>query len=127
MSVFPRIPSRRATTSRTRRFGPIAGQALGYGFIHGSGAHQYNFCFIAYCVRDGLCITPAVGATGTITCTIATLANGATGTFVVTVKVNTNTAIGTLITDGATVATTTGDPNSTTIIASLTNCGWDQR
>ena len=57
------------------------------------------------------CVTPPVGANGTITCTIATLASGATGTFVVTVKVNTATAVGTLITDTATVGTTTADPN----------------
>ncbi|PYX34324.1 MAG: hypothetical protein DMG80_02830 [Acidobacteria bacterium] len=78
-----------------------------------------NTTFVSLPTPAGwVCITPAVGATGTITCTIATLANGATGTFVVTVKVNTNTAIGTLITDTATVATTTGDPNGTNNSAS---------
>ena len=33
------------------------------------------------CIRDRTCTTPAVGQTGTITCTRATLASGSTATF----------------------------------------------
>jgi uncharacterized repeat protein (TIGR01451 family) len=55
------------------------------------------------------CVTPAVGATGTITCTIATLAPGASATFSIVVNIPLN-ATG-QITSTATVTTSTPDPN----------------
>ncbi len=48
----------------------------------------------------GACTTPAVGATGTVSCSLGTLAPGATGSFTVTVNVPAATANGTLITNG---------------------------
>ncbi|MEA2570171.1 MAG: hypothetical protein QOI24_2172 [Acidobacteriota bacterium] len=56
------------------------------------------------------CTTPAAGATGTITCNGATLANGATATFTLTVRVAAN-ASGS-ITNSASISSATGDPNA---------------
>jgi uncharacterized repeat protein (TIGR01451 family) len=49
------------------------------------------------------CSTPAVGATGTINCSVATLAVSAAANFSAVVKVNAGTPAGTIITDTATV------------------------
>lgn len=59
-----------------------------------------------------LCNTPAVGATGTITCTIATLAPDASATFTFVMNVPSSTADGFSIANTADVSTTTADPNS---------------
>jgi uncharacterized repeat protein (TIGR01451 family) len=56
------------------------------------------------------CTTPAVGATGTITCNAATLANNATATFTLTVEVAPG-ATGTII-NSAGVSSATNDPVS---------------
>jgi uncharacterized repeat protein (TIGR01451 family) len=56
------------------------------------------------------CTSPAVGATGTITCTDPSFAPG-TASFTVAVKVNAGTAAGTAISDTATVSSSTTDPN----------------
>ncbi|PYQ31692.1 MAG: hypothetical protein DMF56_00875 [Acidobacteria bacterium] len=56
------------------------------------------------------CTTPAVGATGTITCNAATLANNATATFTLTVEVAPG-ATGTIM-NSAGVLSATSDPNS---------------
>jgi uncharacterized repeat protein (TIGR01451 family) len=56
------------------------------------------------------CTTPAVGASGTITCNAATFANGATATFTLTVRVASN-ASGT-IANSASISSATTDPNS---------------
>jgi uncharacterized repeat protein (TIGR01451 family) len=56
------------------------------------------------------CTTPAVGGTGTITCTDPSLAKGS-GTFTVVLKVTAGTAAGTAINDTATVSSNTADPN----------------
>ncbi len=58
------------------------------------------------------CTTPAVGATGTITCTIATLAPDASATFTFVMNVPSSTADGFSIANTADVSTTTADPNS---------------
>src|SRR5206468_1034181 len=55
------------------------------------------------------CVLPAVGATGNITCTIATLSPATTANFQFVVRVNPGTAAGTIISDTATVTTTTRD------------------
>ncbi len=59
------------------------------------------------------CATPAVGATGVITCTNASLPSGASGaaTFTVAVQVNVGTATGTQITDTISATSGTNDPN----------------
>ncbi|MEZ4363474.1 MAG: Ig-like domain-containing protein [Kofleriaceae bacterium] len=46
------------------------------------------------------CTTPAVGATGTVSCPIGTLANGSTGSFQVTVNIPPATPNGTVILNG---------------------------
>jgi uncharacterized repeat protein (TIGR01451 family) len=56
------------------------------------------------------CTTPAVGATGTITCNAATLANNATATFTLTVEVAPG-ATGTIV-NNAGVSSATNDPVS---------------
>jgi uncharacterized repeat protein (TIGR01451 family) len=56
--------------------------------------------------------TPAVGGTGMITQSAASLAAGATATFTIVVKAAAGTAAGSTITNTATGATTTTDPNS---------------
>jgi len=56
------------------------------------------------------CTTPAVGGTGTVSCSLPTLAPG-TGAFTLVVAVGNGVAAGTVITNTATVATTTTDPN----------------
>jgi uncharacterized repeat protein (TIGR01451 family) len=59
------------------------------------------------------CTKPAVGATGTVTCTDGSnLANAGTGTFTLVVNVPTTVATGTVISSAATVSSTTGDPNA---------------
>lgn len=74
------------------------------------------------------CTTPALGATGTVTCTIAALVSGGTASFPLIVKVDATTTPGTTISNSPNIASTTSDPNgpndpnntatSTTIVAS---------
>ncbi|PYS45762.1 MAG: hypothetical protein DMF68_21205, partial [Acidobacteria bacterium] len=56
------------------------------------------------------CITPSVGATGTITCTNSS--NFTSAAFTLTVTVNGGTAPGTVITNTATIANDLTDPNN---------------
>ncbi|MBV8518741.1 MAG: DUF11 domain-containing protein [Acidobacteria bacterium] len=56
-----------------------------------------------------LCTTPAVGASGVITCTATTFPNGGTGTFIITATV---TGTSGTITAPATITTDTYDPNA---------------
>jgi uncharacterized repeat protein (TIGR01451 family) len=69
------------------------------------------------------CITPAAGATGSISCTIPTLASGATATFTVVLHVSPTVAGGTTIGDTTTVGTTTPDSvmsdNSSTVTVTV--------
>jgi uncharacterized repeat protein (TIGR01451 family) len=69
------------------------------------------------------CSTPAVGATGNITCTNPDFANAGTGTFTVVVQVGTGTATGTQIVDVDNITSGTSDPNlannSATVITSV--------
>jgi uncharacterized repeat protein (TIGR01451 family) len=58
------------------------------------------------------CGTPAVGGTGTITCTIDPLPAGATATFTFVLHVSPSAPSGSSIANTATVATTTADPNA---------------
>ena len=57
------------------------------------------------------CNALVVGAGGTLTCTIATLAPGATANFQFVVKVTAGTIAGTIISDTDTIASTTHDTN----------------
>ena len=73
-----------------------------------------NTTFFSLAVPAGwTCVTPAVGATGTITCnTTAAVAPGGSFTFVPKYVVNVGTAPGTTITDTATVSPTGGPTDS---------------
>jgi len=68
------------------------------------------------------CVTPAVGATGTITCTTTGVAAvGASFTFKPTYKVNTGVAAGTVITDSVTVTAAVTDSVAGNNTASATS------
>src|SRR5262249_9613033 len=56
------------------------------------------------------CTTPAVGGTGTVSCTLATLLSGASATFTLTVHINSGTS-GAMIVNTANVSSATTDPN----------------
>lgn len=72
-----------------------------------------NTTFQSLAVPPGWsCVTPLVGATGTITCTNPSLASGATASFPMVVHVNAGTTAGTVITETATVSSTTPDANT---------------
>jgi uncharacterized repeat protein (TIGR01451 family) len=57
------------------------------------------------------CTSPAVGGTGTVNCSIATMAPGS-AVFTLVVNVNASTAAGTVLTNTATATSTTSDPNT---------------
>jgi uncharacterized repeat protein (TIGR01451 family) len=75
------------------------------------------------------CTTPAVGVGGTVSCSVAILAPGS-AVFTLTVAVNPNVAAGTVLTNTATVSSTTSDPNpgnesgtaTTTVGATIGSC-----
>jgi len=77
-----------------------------------------NFQSIAFPAGWG-CVTPAVGASGTITCTIASLALNATANFTVVLQVNAATAAGTTITNTPTIGAATSDPTAANNSVSL--------
>ena len=56
------------------------------------------------------CVTPAVGGTGTITCTGATLAAGASATFSFVLHLDSGITGGTILANAASVASSTPDP-----------------
>ena len=69
-----------------------------------------------------LCANPSAGGTGSVSCTIATLASGASATFTLVFNVNANAA-GTTLNNTATVSSPTNDPvpgnNSSTSTANV--------
>jgi uncharacterized repeat protein (TIGR01451 family) len=72
-----------------------------------------NATFVSLAAPAGWsCTTPAVGSAGTATCTAASLSASATANFSLTVKVNPSTASGAVISDVASVSSTTSDPNA---------------
>ncbi len=56
------------------------------------------------------CTNPAVGASGSVNCTIGTLASGSSATFTLIYKVGANVANGTTLTNTASASSTTSDP-----------------
>jgi uncharacterized repeat protein (TIGR01451 family) len=62
-------------------------------------------------VAGWTCVTPAVGATGTVTCTNPNFANAATVTFTPVVQVVVGTPAGTQIVDVDNITSGTNDPN----------------
>ncbi|MEO8053919.1 MAG: hypothetical protein ABI768_02120 [Acidobacteriota bacterium] len=74
------------------------------------------------------CVTPAVGAGGTVSCTIGSLAPLASGVFTLTVKVSPLVLTGTAISNTATVTTVTPDPvpgNNTSTTTGTTSASAD--
>jgi uncharacterized repeat protein (TIGR01451 family) len=70
--------------------------------------------FVSFTQNTGptfTCSTPSVGGTGTVSCSLASLAVGATATFTLVVNVNALVTEGTTITNTASVSSTTSDPN----------------
>jgi uncharacterized repeat protein (TIGR01451 family) len=75
------------------------------------------------------CSTPAVGGTGAISCTLASLAAGQSSVLILRVRVNAGTAVGTTISNTATVTNAVADPNAvnnsattTTAVAAANTC-----
>jgi uncharacterized repeat protein (TIGR01451 family) len=64
------------------------------------------------------CATPAVGATGTVTCTLATLAGGGTAGFTLTVSIDPGVVASTVVTNTAVVSSSTSDPGAANNTAS---------
>lgn len=102
--------------------GPAA--AISAGIIT---ATPLNTTFVSLVPPAGWSCTslPPPGGTGNIICSIGSLAAGGSATFSVVLNVNAGTASGTVISDPATVASVTPDPNptnndatSTTVVAS---------
>jgi uncharacterized repeat protein (TIGR01451 family) len=58
------------------------------------------------------CTTPAVGATGTVSCSIASLPDAGSGVFTLTVTVSPSLAGGVVLSNAATVSSLTADPSS---------------
>jgi uncharacterized repeat protein (TIGR01451 family) len=58
------------------------------------------------------CTNPSPGATGTVSCTLATLTNGTSASFTIVYKAGASVANGTVFTNIASVSSSTPDPNS---------------
>jgi uncharacterized repeat protein (TIGR01451 family) len=72
-----------------------------------------NLTFVSLSSPAGwTCLTPAVGAGGTVSCSIATLAASAGGVFTLTANVPAGTATGTVYDNFATISSATADPAS---------------
>ena len=96
-------------TITLRNAGPSSGQSVLL-----SDTIPTNTRFVSFAAAAGYaCTTPAVNATGTVTCTRAVLPPSPTAdTFTLTVRVDRPLAAGTTITNTATATTTTPDPST---------------
>jgi len=78
-----------------------------------NSAATVNATFASLAIPSGwACSTPAVGGTGTITCTIASLASGGTATFPIVMNVPSGATSGTVLLGTANIAASTPDPNA---------------
>jgi uncharacterized repeat protein (TIGR01451 family) len=78
-----------------------------------TGTIPANTTLISFVAPSGwTCSKPAVGGTGNISCTIASLASGVTANFTLVVQVNSGTASGTVISDTDSGSSTISDPNA---------------
>ena len=93
--------------------GPDTAQAVSVTDVVPTGT-----TFVSVTPNTGSCTAPPVGGTGTVTCTVGTMANGIT--LKITLVVNVNASAGNVITDTATVAATTSDPKTTNNTATAT-------
>lgn len=65
------------------------------------------------------CVTPPVGGTGNVVCSISSMLGSTSVTFSLVVKVNNGTANGTVITGTVSVSSSASDPNSTNNTATV--------
>lgn len=78
-----------------------------------NSAATVNATFVSLVVPSGwACSTPTTGGTGTITCTIASLALGGTATFPIVMNVPSGAASGAVLLGTANIASSTPDPNA---------------
>jgi uncharacterized repeat protein (TIGR01451 family) len=83
-----------------------------------------NTTFVSLTTAAGWdCVTPAVGGTGSITCTNPSVPNGASDAFTPVVNVNAATAAGTIIGNTASVGSTTPDSDPADNSAIGPTCG----
>ncbi|PYX51553.1 MAG: hypothetical protein DMG79_02810 [Acidobacteria bacterium] len=72
-----------------------------------------NTTFVSFAAPAGWsCMTPVIGATGSVVCTNANMAGSTSGAFSLVVKVNNGTANGTVINNSVSVGSSAIDPNS---------------
>ena len=100
-----------------------------------SDATPANTTFVSITQTAGpafTCTSPALGGTGTVTCTIATFAAGASASFTLVVNVNANTPNGTTICNTATMSSSTTDnvpgnnsASATTTVDAVADAGAD--
>jgi uncharacterized repeat protein (TIGR01451 family) len=93
--------------------GPDAGSSVNIVDAIPAGA-----TFNSVSVSAGSCTAPAAGGTGTVTCSVPTLASGSVITE--TLVINVTAGVGSAITDTATVSSVTFDPSSGDNSASMT-------
>jgi len=93
--------------------GPDTAQAVSVTDVVPTGT-----TFVSATPNTGMCTTPPVGGTGTVTCTLGTQGNGAS--FKITMVVKVTAASGSTITDTAAVTSTTSDPKTTNNSATAT-------
>ena len=97
-----------------------AGQGSG-GDVSLNDALPANTTFVSLSASAGWsCSTPAVGANGTVTCSIASLAPGNEGAFTLVAAVAVGTADGTSISNTATVSVAANDDGSGPLSATAT-------
>jgi len=99
--------------------GPAAASAVVFTEPTASNsAGTVNATFVSMVVPTGWsCSTPTAGTTGTITCTIGSLALSGTATFPIVMAVPASAASGTVLSATATIAASTPDPNTGNNIA----------
>jgi uncharacterized repeat protein (TIGR01451 family) len=93
--------------------GPDSAQAVAVTDVTPTGT-----TFVSVTPNTGSCTAPPVGGTGTVTCTVGTMTNGTS--LKITLVVNVNASSGNVITDTASVTSSTFDPRTTNNTATAT-------
>ncbi|HTZ76183.1 MAG TPA: C25 family cysteine peptidase [Candidatus Aquilonibacter sp.] len=90
--------------------GPAAATNVSYSEAIPASPGYATFASLS-CASGWTCTHPAVNGTGTVSGSIATLAAGGTASFTLTLNVSGTTPSGTIISETASVSSTTTDPN----------------